>query len=130
EVFHQDGFYEFKLVDEATKVEPDGAGKKVTAKAVVMKGGNGELSVTLMFDAEGRLTSWGERSKLTRGPRPRCHATKLLDPDPVVRAIVEDDLLIMGRAAKPYLDEQRAKASPELRRAIDRIWQRILDEEK
>ena len=68
------------------------------------------------------------RSKLKPGPRPICHATKLLDPDPVVRAIVEQDLLIMGRAAKPYLDEQRAKASPELQQAIDRIWQRILNE--
>jgi len=130
EVFHQDGFYTFQLVDEATKVKPDGTGKQVTARAVVMKGGNGELSAVLVFDAEGRLRSWEEKSKIQRGARPKCHATKLLDPDPVVRAIVEDDLLIMGRAARPYLDEQRAKASPELRRAIDRIWQRILDEDR
>ena len=47
---------------------------------------------------------------------------------PSIGAIVEDDLLIMGRAARPYLDEQRAKAPPALRRAIDRIWQRIVDE--
>ena len=44
--------------------------------------------------------------------------------------MAEQDLLIMGRAAKPYLDEQRAKASPALQQAIDRIWQRILDAEK
>jgi hypothetical protein len=36
----------------------------------------------------------------------------------------------MGRAAKYYLDEQRAGATPELQRAIDRIWQRILAEER
>jgi hypothetical protein len=52
----------------------------------------------------------------------------LLDADPIVRRMAEQDLLIMGSAAKSYLDEQRAKASPELRRAIDRLWQRIVDE--
>jgi hypothetical protein len=31
----------------------------------------------------------------------------------------------MGLAAREYLDEQRAQAGPELRRAIDRLWQRI-----
>jgi hypothetical protein len=34
----------------------------------------------------------------------------------------------MGSAAKPYLDEQRAKATPELKAAIDRIWERIRKE--
>jgi len=34
----------------------------------------------------------------------------------------------MGRSAKTYLDEQRAKAGPKLKKAIDRIWQRIVDE--
>ena len=31
----------------------------------------------------------------------------------------------MGSMAKGYLMEQRAKASTELRREIDRVWQRI-----
>jgi hypothetical protein len=43
--------------------------------------------------------------------------------------MAEKDILVMGSAAKGYLDEQRAKASPELRRAIDRVWRRILDED-
>jgi hypothetical protein len=90
-----------------------------------MKGGNGDINVELTFDADGKLTKATEKADIKPGPRPVCHATKLLDPDPVVRAIVEQDLLIMGRAAKPYLDEQRAKAAPELQEAIDRIWQRI-----
>ena len=34
----------------------------------------------------------------------------------------------MGRAAKPYLDQVRVRASPKLRAAIDSIWQRILNE--
>jgi hypothetical protein len=54
----------------------------------------------------------------------------LLDPDPVVRSIVEQDLLIMGPAAGPYLEEQRARAAPDLQRAIDRIWQRVLAGER
>ena len=36
--------------------------------------------------------------------------------------------LVMGRAAHDYLAAQRAKAAPRQRRAIDRIWKRILDE--
>ena len=34
----------------------------------------------------------------------------------------------MGHAAKPYLDQVRATARPKLQLAIDRIWQRILNE--
>ena len=67
-------------------------------------------------------------NKVVRGMRPRCQATRLLDPDPLIREICEQDLLVMGRAAQGYLMEQRATASPELRRAIDRVWQKILDE--
>jgi hypothetical protein len=129
EEFSQDGYYQFKVVEEATKVSADKGGKKASARAVVMKGGNGEIGVELTFDADGKLTKATTAAALKPGARPKCHATKLLDPDPVVRAIVEQDLLIMGRAAKDYLDEQRAKASPELQKAIDRIWQRILEED-
>jgi hypothetical protein len=121
-----DGFYEFEVVGDSTKVTPEKDGKKATARSVAMKGGNGDITVELIFDADGKLTKVTETSTLKPGPRPKCHATKLLDPDPVVRAIVEQDLLIMGKAAKPYLDEQRAKATPELQAAIDRIWERIV----
>jgi hypothetical protein len=127
----QDGFYKFQTVDEATKVVDEaGGGKEVTTKAVVMSGGNGEIVTTLMFDASGRLSRAESKVQIKPGPRPRCHATKLLDPDPVVRSIVEQDLLIMGPAAGPYLEEQRAQAAPDLQRAIDRIWQRVLAGER
>jgi hypothetical protein len=129
EQLYQDGFYKFKAVAEATKVEAEGVGKKAGARSTVMAGGNGEVTVALTFDGAGKLVRASEKSTVKPGPRPRCHATKLLDPDPVVRAIVEQDLLIMGRAAKGYLDEQRAKADPQLRQAIDRIWQRILSDD-
>ena len=66
-----------------------------------------------------------EQANVRPGPRPICQATKLLDPDPVVRRMAEQDLLIMGIAARAYLLEQRNKANAELRRAIDLLWQRM-----
>jgi hypothetical protein len=130
EEMHQDGFYKFKTVDEATKVSPDGNGRKAVARAVVMAGGNGEINVEVTLDEAGKLVKATEMSTLKPGPRPRCQATKLLDPDPVVRSICEADLLFMGRAAKDYLDAQRAAAGPELQQAIDRLWRRIVEAEK
>jgi len=123
--FIQDGFYAFKLGKPEVKTE---GGKVVSATdtAVVMKGGNGEIRATLTFDNAGKLEKADEVSKIRPGPRPICQATKLLDPDPIVRRMAEQDLLIMGRAAKGYLTEARGKASAELQEAIDRIWERIL----
>jgi hypothetical protein len=130
EQLKQDGFYEFKTVEEASKVETVKEIRTASARGAATKGGNGEINVALTFDDKGKLTKVAEKSDLKPGPRPICHATKLLDPDPLVRRIVEQDLLIMGRPAKDYLDEQRAKADPELQKAIDRIWQLILDAER
>jgi hypothetical protein len=131
EEVRQDGFYKFKLDDDSTKVMENKAGGKVArAVATVMAGGSGKIDARLIFNRRGKLTGVSEDSKITPGPRPICQATKLLDADPVVRKMAEQDLLIMGRAAKGYLDEQRAKASPELRKAIDRLWKRILDEDR
>jgi hypothetical protein len=124
--YHQDGFYIFDLVPDSVKVEARKASGVVTA----MRGGGGTLHAELTFDDDGKLDKVREEAKLRRGPRPICQASKLLDPDPLVRRIVEQDLLIMGTAAKDYLDEQRAQATPELRRAIDRRWQRIVESER
>ncbi len=44
--------------------------------------------------------------------------------------MAEDAILVMGRAAGEYLDEQRARASPAVREAIDRIWLQILIEDR
>ena len=125
--FHQDGFYKFKLEDDSTKVVP---GKSATAKAVVMQGGNGTYVVDLKVDASGKLTSLEEKAVIRPGPRPRCQATKLLDKDPIVRYMAEEAIQGMGRGAKEYLDEQRAKASPELKKAIDTMWQKIRDQDR
>jgi hypothetical protein len=124
--YHQDGFYTFGLVEDATRVE----GKTARGTVAVMKGGSGTLTASLTFDDAGKLVKVREESKLRPGPRPICQATKLLDKDPVVRRIAEHDLLIMGTVAKEYLGEQRYQASPELRCAIDRIWQRIVEAER
>jgi hypothetical protein len=44
--------------------------------------------------------------------------------------MAEQDILIMGRACRPYLDWIRAQSKPELQRAIDAIWQRILERDR
>jgi hypothetical protein len=128
--YFQDGFYTFKTVEEGTKVTKQKDSLKAVARTAAEKGGNGEISVELTFDDKGMLTKAAATSTLKPGPRPICQATKLTDPDPLVRRICEQDLLIIGRAAKDYLDEQRAKAGPELQEAIDRIWQRIQKDER
>jgi hypothetical protein len=130
EELHQDKFFQFSIPEKDLAVEKEKDGRKATGKAVVEpKGGNqGQIEVTLLFDADGKLVKADEKAELKAGIRPICQATKLLDADPIVRRMAEQDILVMGRVAKPYLDEQRAKAAPELQKAIDRIWQRILDE--
>src|SRR5262249_38068755 len=126
----QDGFYRFSLMDDSTKVEKEKGGLIAAGKMVVMQGGNGSIEAKLTFDADGKLVKVVEESKIRPGPRPICQATKLLDKDSLVRRMAEQDLLIMGRAARPYLDESRAKASPELRQALDRLWQRITQQDR
>jgi len=126
----QDGFFRFGLVEDSLKVTPGKGGKAVSGTAAVMAGGSGTLGATLSFNEAGKLTGVRAIDKVREGPRPICQATKLLDRDPVVRRMAEQDLLLMGRAAKPYLDEQRARAPAELRRAIDRLWRRICAEDR
>jgi hypothetical protein len=120
---HQDGFYEFTTVEESVKVER-GDGLVVQGKYIASKGGNGEVTVRMTVK-DGKVRTVVEGGELKPGPRPKCQGTKLLDPDPEVRRICEDNLLIMGPACLGYLAEQRAKASPELQREIDRVRQRI-----
>jgi hypothetical protein len=128
--FYQDGFFQFSIAADSVKVTPSGSGLEVAAKAVVnQRGGDtGEIVAALTFDRTGKLLKVSQSGQVRAGVRPICQATKLLDPEPIVRGMAEQAILVMGRAAKTYLDEQRAKAGPELQRAIDRIWQRIVAE--
>jgi hypothetical protein len=128
--FYQDGFFRFSIPKDGATVTKEDKGKKAAGKAEVVKqGGNsGDVQVTMHFNAEGKLATVDQVANLRAGIRPICQATKLLDPDPIVRQMAEKDILVMGRAAKDYLDEQRARARPELRRAIDHIWKRIVED--
>lgn len=120
----QDGFYKFKLEPDFP-VKQAGDKREVTGKMLVTEGGNGEITATVTFDATGAVAGTALNHTVKPGPRPRCQATQLLHPDPDVRAVCEANLLFLGRAARDYLAEQRAKASPELQAEIDRVWRRI-----
>jgi hypothetical protein len=125
----QDGFYTFSD-PQATFYPAPGPGTWgiVVGQTTVTAGGKGTIDATLYFDASRVLTDVQQTNSVRPGVRPICQATKLLDSDALVRRMAEQDILVMGKAAKGYLDEQRAKAGPELKEAIDRIWQRIQEE--
>jgi hypothetical protein len=122
--FHQDGFFKFEVLEKEFAVQSKDE-RKVSGRMMVMSGGNGSLSATLLIDKDGKLAKATEESTIRPGPRPICQATKLLDADPIVRRIAEQDLLIMGLPARDYLMEQRDRAKPDLRQAIDRLWAHI-----
>jgi len=127
--FIQDGFYKFEVSkDSGGGTNGAGVPESVTGRAIVVGGGKGDIHTTLKFAKDGKVASASDTVKVRPGPRPICQATKLLDADPIVRRMAEADLLFMGLDARDYLMEQRAKASPALRQAIDRLWQRIQQE--
>jgi hypothetical protein len=127
--FIQDGFYKFEVSKDTSLTGKNGQVVSVMGRAVVTQGGRGDIQATMAFK-DGKVLTVGEVRKVVEGPRPICQATKLLDPDEIVRRMAERDLLFMGHAAHDYLMEQRAMAGPELRQAIDRLWQRILEQER
>jgi hypothetical protein len=129
EEFKQDGFFKFSIPKDSLAAEKSKDGWNASGKVIVTQGGKGEIRAALTFTEAGKLAKIEENNNIKAGIRPICQATKLLDSDLVVRQMAEKDLLVMGQAAKEYLDEQRAKASPELQKAIDRLWQRIVKEE-
>lgn len=126
EELKQDLFYTFSPADISYTPRDDLT--VLRAHASVAAGGEGSIDVLITFGTAGSLVNILEKSALRPGVRPICQATKLLDRDPIVRRMAEQDLLVMGRAAKPYLDQVRATARPKLQQAIDSIWQRILNE--
>ena len=126
EELKQDLFYTFSAPEISYMPREDVT--RVRGHVAVVAGGEGQIDVLITLGSAGSLVQIYEKSALRPGIRPICQATKLLDRDPIVRRMAEQDVLVMGRAAKPYLDQIRASARPKLRQAIDRIWQRILDE--
>ena len=126
EELKQDLFYTFSSSDVSYLPRADLT--VVRARVSVSAGGDGNIDVVLTLGPAGSFVSVLEKGAVRPGIRPVCQATKLLDHDPIVRRMAEQDILVMGRSAKPYLDQIRAKAQPRLQLAIDRIWQRILNE--
>ena len=126
EELKQDLFYTFSPPDVSYTPRVDIT--MLRAHTSVATGGDGNIDVLMTLGTAGSLVNILEKSVLRPGIRPICQATKLLDRDLIVRRMAEQDLLVMGRAAKPYLDQVRATARPKLQQAIDRIWRRILDE--
>jgi hypothetical protein len=126
EELKQDLFYRFSAPEISYMPREDVT--VVRGNVAVMAGGEGHIDLLMTLGTAGSLVHISEKGALRPGVRPICQATKLLDRDPIVRRMAEQDLLVMGRAAKPYLEQIRATARPKLQQAIDHIWQRILDE--
>lgn len=119
------------IQDDSIKVSADKTGKTATGFAAGKgargaEDGNGALTVTLQVNDAGKVGKVDVVNKVRPGPRPICQATKLLDADPVVRAMAAEQLLLMGASCTDYLAQRRAEAaSAELRQAIDAIGGRI-----
>ena len=126
EELKQDLFYTFSASEISYMPREDIT--SLRGHAAVIAGGEGHIDMLMTLGTAGSLVHIYEKGALRQGVRPICQATKLLDRDPIVRRMAEQDVLVMGRAAKPYLDQVRATARPKLQLAVDRIWQRILDE--
>jgi hypothetical protein len=124
----QDGMFQFSIPENLISIKRSADAIIATGQAVSSPnaGNSGSISAVLTFNNTGELQSVNEKKTLKAGMRPICQSTKLLDNDPIVRRMAEQDLLLMGKLAKPYLDEQRKKVTAPLQEAIDKIWQRIL----
>ncbi len=130
EIFAQDGMYQFSTSEDDMKILKEDGGTTISGTSNVrpVGGNSGSIAAKLHIGPKGNLTSAQHSVNLQAGMRPICQSTKLLDPDILVRRMAEQDILIMGSAAKPYLDEQRTKLSPALQKEIDRVWARIVAE--
>jgi hypothetical protein len=132
EEFFQDGYYSFALAENSFKVFFASNGLSVVGEDPVKPGhgDRGALTGNLVFDSSGKLLHGRTKSTLRAGVRPICQAKKLLDRDTTVRRMAERDLLVLGTDAKPYLDYIRPELSPALRRAADKLWARIVEENR
>jgi hypothetical protein len=126
----QDGMFEFSvpIVESSTPSSTGGFAARGRINVVAKSGDLGAMSGQVLVDVNGKVLSATVESTLQSGMRPICQATKLLDPDPIVRKMAERDLLVMGRSAQAYLFMQREQATPALRDRIDHIWRQIVAE--
>jgi hypothetical protein len=127
EELHQDGFFQFQKPQVKVTSAKGGFIARGEGKVVPQRGDRGSLTVSLSF-LQGKLENVRPGGKVSAGIRPRCQASRLLDPDPAIREIMRRDLIVMGRAAQFYLAEQWQQAGPKLRKEIEGVWQQILAE--
>lgn len=123
----QDGMYRFDSSTARFDLEKK-ADSKIARGSIAVQptGGNlGGITSILTFSKSEKLVSIESDIRIQAGIRPICQAKKLLDSDTTVRKMAEQDILIMGKSCRFYLDQQRAEAAPPLKKAIDRIWQKI-----
>ncbi len=124
-----DGFYTFAVREESVVILPVDSiqGEGITE---VTAGGTGAIKANVWFGTPNyTIYDVVEKVELVPGIRPICQSSKLLDNDPIVRKMAEQDLLVMGTKCFDYLAAQRAKSPPALQKAIDGIRQRILERE-
>src|SRR5262249_38373788 len=98
---HQDGFYRFDLMDDSTRVEATKEGRRPTPGSGARAGGTGPFDPIVALNEAGGVNKLEGSPATPRGPRPRCQAPLLLPADPIVRGMAEQDLLYLGRLAKP-----------------------------
>jgi hypothetical protein len=101
--------------DAAATTFADGS-IQVIGGVLVTAGGKGHVRATLDFDSNGDLKDVSEVRRVRPGVRPICQATKLLDPDPLVRRMAEQDILVMGTAAKGTWTSSGPRPTPSCRR--------------
>ncbi|TNE30577.1 MAG: hypothetical protein EP349_05050 [Alphaproteobacteria bacterium] len=121
----QDGFYDFSA-PEIESTQDDAL--TILGHVNLTNGGKGKVHARLEFSPAHMLLNATTTPDIQSGIRPICQASKLLDSDPIVRKMAAQDILVMGSKAKFYLDEQRLKADPALKKAIDGIWLQIVTE--
>jgi len=129
--YRNDGYYTFTIPEDKISIIDISALPRYQVLGVseVASGGSGVINAHLYFDVNGLLEKVEETAELVAGVRPICQSTKLLDKDPLVRRMAEQDLLVMGIGIKDYLFTQRAKAKPALQKEMDRVWEKILERE-
>ena len=125
--FSQDGMFEFSIPQDSISIEAAKEGWTGKGKVMVAPkhGDSGEVVASLSFKSDGGLANISEKRTVRAGIRPKCQATKLLDADSVVRAMAEQDILVMGSAAEWYLAERHSQATLDSKFAIEQIWRRI-----
>src|SRR5262249_39513712 len=91
EELKQDLFYTFSTPE--ISYTPGADLTRVRGHVAVSAGGEGNIEMLMTLGTAGSLVQIYEKGAVRPGVRPICQATKLLDRDPIVRRMAEQDLL-------------------------------------